>query len=72
MENRFSLWIVACTVLGLLNACIQFPTVNQDPSKNNAATYNRELQECKQDYPETSSGAHLRQWVNCMRLKGWQ
>ena len=72
MENRFSLLMVFSAILFLLNACMQFPTVNQDPSKNNEATRNRDLRECQQDYPETPSGAHLPQWIGCMKLKGWQ
>lgn len=51
--------------------CSSFPSENQDPAKNNKATYNRDLKECKEDYPEAGSGVHIRQWINCMKLKGW-
>lgn len=53
-------------------ACTSFPSENQDPVKNNKATYNRDLKECKEDYPEAGSGVHVRQWINCMKLKGWR
>ncbi|BDT76507.1 hypothetical protein PKF023_03100 [Polynucleobacter yangtzensis] len=52
--------------------CVSLPTENQDPSKNNKATYNKDLKECKEDYPEAGSGVHLRQWMGCMNLKGWK
>jgi hypothetical protein len=56
----------------LVGGCVSLPTENQDPSKNNKATYNKDLKECKEDYPESGSGAHLRQWMGCMQLKGWK
>ena len=64
-----SLFILVAT--GLV-ACTSFPSENQDPTKNNKATYNKDLKECKEDYPEAGSGVHIRQWINCMRLKGWR
>ena len=65
---------IALTVLAtaLLGACVSMPTENQDPSKNNRATYRKDLKECQEDYPEMGSGVHLRQWVSCMNLKGWK
>jgi PBP1b-binding outer membrane lipoprotein LpoB len=51
--------------------CANYPSQNQDPAKNNKATYNNDLKECKEDYPEAGSGVHIRQWINCMKLKGW-
>jgi hypothetical protein len=59
-------------LLASLGACTSFPSENQDPAKNNKATYNRDLKECKEDYPEAGSGVHIRQWINCMQLKGWK
>jgi len=59
-------------ILGALLSCVTMPSVNQDPTKNNKETYNKDLKECKEDYPEVGSGVHIRQWVNCMRLKGWK
>jgi len=53
-------------------ACASFPTENTDPVKNNKAAYNKDLKECREDYPEMGSGAHYRQWIGCMNLKGWK
>jgi hypothetical protein len=58
-------------VLGLV-ACVTFPSENQDPAKNNKATYNKDLRECQEDYPELGSGVHYKQWIACMNLKGWK
>jgi hypothetical protein len=64
---------VAGTVVFLsLTACSSLPDANRDPLKNNRATFNQDLKECQEDYPETSSGTHIRQWEGCMKLKGWQ
>jgi hypothetical protein len=63
--------VVITPALAVLISCAGFPSENHDPAKNNKATYNQELQECKEDYPEVGSGVHIRQWVNCMKLKGW-
>ena len=54
-----------------LVACASFPSENRDPTKNNKATYNKDLKDCQEDYPEAGSGVHIRQWINCMKLKGW-
>ena len=54
-----------------LAACSSFPSENQDPAKNNKAAYSKDIKECKEDYPESGSGVHIRQWINCMKLKGW-
>ena len=53
-------------------SCASFPSENQDPAKNNKVTYNKDLKECKEDYLETPSGTHIRQWIGCMNLKGWK
>jgi len=53
-------------------ACSSFPSENQDPTKNNKATYNKDFKECREDYPEAGSGVHIPQWINCMKLKGWR
>ena len=60
------------TSLFTLFACTSMPDQNQDPAKNNRATYYKDMKECKDVYPETGSGAHLKQWDSCMRLKGWK
>lgn len=70
-SKRGGLFLVFLVALGLV-ACSSFPSENQDPTKNNKTTYNKDLKECKEDYPETGSGVHIRQWINCMKLKGWQ
>ena len=59
--------LIAAALMG----CVSLPTENQDPAKNNKASYNKDLKECQEDYPEAGSGVHIRQWINCMKLKGW-
>ncbi len=71
MKNRFLLPIFLLIVVSVFS-CASFPSENQDPAKNNKAAYNQDLQDCKEDYPETGSGVHIRQWINCMKLKGWK
>ena len=56
----------------MLSACTSFPSENVDPSKNNKDVFRKDLAECKQDYPESGSGIHFKQWTNCMNLKGWK
>ena len=56
----------------LLVACASFPSENTDPKKNNKDVFRKDLAECKQDYPESGSGVHFKQWTNCMNLKGWK
>lgn len=70
--TAFLKWSLLSLLMGLgLHAC-SFPSTNQDPAKNNKAMYNKDLKECQEDYPEVPSGVHIRQWINCMNLKGWQ
>jgi hypothetical protein len=59
-------------MVGAVISCANFPSVNQDPLKNNTEIYNKDLKDCKEDYPEVGSGVHIRQWINCMKLKGWK
>ena len=68
--RRSALLSCLLVVIGLV-ACASFPSENQDPTKNNKATYNKDLKDCQDDYPEAGSGVHIRQWINCMKLKGW-
>lgn len=56
----------------LVMACTHFPSVNTDPAKNNKATFQKDLNECKEDYPESSAGLHYNRWKDCMNLKGWK
>ena len=57
--------------MGLIG-CAAIPDQNQDPTKNNRATFRKDLKECQEDYPEAGSGVHVRQWEGCMKLKGWR
>ncbi len=59
-------------ILGMMISCSSFPSENQDPAKNNQTTYKKDLKDCQEDYPEAGSGVHIRQWINCMKLKGWK
>ena len=63
--------LVLLPLFFLMFACSSFPSENKDPAKNNKATYNKDLKDCQEDYPESGSGVHIRQWINCMKLKGW-
>ena len=56
----------------LVMACAQFPSVNSDPAKNNKANFQKDLNECKEDHPESGGGLHYRRWIDCMNLKGWK
>jgi hypothetical protein len=64
------LFLTVICIIGFAG-CAGYPSKNQDPTKSNKAIYNNDLKECKEDYPESGSGAHIRQWINCMKLKGW-
>ncbi len=66
------IFLIALTSLTFFFGCTTFPSVNQDPAKNNKAAYNKDLKECKEDYPELGSGLNIKQWIGCMNLKGWQ
>jgi hypothetical protein len=64
--------IPSILMVTLLVACASFPSENTDPKKNNKDVFRKDLAECKQDYPESGSGVHFKQWTNCMNLKGWK
>ena len=72
MTQTISKYFVLCAALAMLLACNSFPTQNIDPNKNNKDVYRKDIAECKQDYPESGSGVHFKQWANCMNLKGWK
>jgi hypothetical protein len=72
MTLPISKYLILCTVLGVLFACASFPSENIDPNKNNKDVFRKDIAECKQDYPESGSGVHYKQWANCMNLKGWK
>jgi hypothetical protein len=67
----YRIFVLLATLLCLI-ACSVIPNQNQDPRKNNRDTFRKDLQESQEDYPEISSGLHLRQWQGCMNLKGWK
>lgn len=52
--------------------CATYPTINNDPVKNNKATFQRDALDCAQSYPESASGVHVKQRIACMNLKGWR
>jgi predicted small lipoprotein YifL len=73
--RTLSSWTLLVTLIALISlaACAsKFPDQNKDPAKNNQATFRKDLKECQENYPEVSSGGHLRQWQGCLALKGWQ
>lgn len=65
-------FILSSALLASLFACSAYPDNNIDPTKNNKATFERDAIECAQAYPEAGSGVHVRQRINCMKLKGWR
>jgi hypothetical protein len=46
--------------------------MHPDIAKNNPATYQADMKDCAQSYPETPDGVYLKNRVACMKLKGWQ
>ena len=67
-----SKYLILGAVIGMGFACTSFPSENIDPNKNNKDVFRKDLAECKQDYGESGSGVHFKQWANCMNLKGWK
>ena len=55
----------------LLFGCSLYPNENSDPTKNNKTTFQRDAIDCAQAYPDSGSGAHVKQRIGCMNLKGW-
>jgi len=72
MPQFASKYLLILLIPGILAACAGMPSENSDPSKNNKAQWRKDLTECKEDYPELGSGVHIKQWIGCMNLKGWQ
>ncbi|CAM3656178.1 hypothetical protein [Polynucleobacter brandtiae] len=64
--------MLAMLAIFALAACTSYPDVNQDPAKNNRQTFQRDALECAQAYPDAGSGVHVRQRIDCMKLKGWR
>ena len=71
MNPRF--FLIPLTLLSIaIGGCAGFPSENPDPTKNNKVAYNKDLKDCQEDYPEAASGAYIKQWISCMKLKGWK
>jgi uncharacterized membrane protein len=60
-----------CLVASILMGCSLYPDVNTDPAKNNKADFRQDALDCAKAYPELGSGAHIKQRIGCMNLKGW-
>ena len=65
-------FLISASIVIFLNACTSFPSQNQDPAKNDRATFHKDLTECKEDHPESSAGLHYQRWIDCMKIKGWR
>ena len=63
--------VTSVLIAGTLFGCSLYPDVNKDPAKNNKATFQRDAIDCAQSYPESGSGAHIKQRIGCMNVKGW-
>jgi hypothetical protein len=72
MQSRYLVMLIIALSAALAVGCSSFPSQNSDPARNNKAAYNKDLKECQEDYPEAASGAYIRQWISCMKLKGWK
>ena len=63
--------LVGFWISATLPACSLYPDVNKDPAKNNKANFERDAIDCARSYPDSGSGAHVKQRIGCMNLKGW-
>jgi len=54
-----------------LFGCSLYPDKNDDPAKNTKAIFRQDALDCAAAYPEAGSGAHIKQRISCMNLKGW-
>ena len=63
-----------CALLSSLAllGCSSYPDANRDPAKNNQATFQTDAIDCAKAYPETGSGAFIKERIGCMNLKGWR
>ena len=61
----------ALLVGAIFMGCSLYPDVNDDPAKNNKATFQRDALDCAKAYPTVESGSHIKQRIGCMNLKGW-
>ena len=70
---RYLFVLTLSSIILSLLACSgpQFPKTNSDPAKNNAQTFNQDLKDCVEVYPDALAGVHVKQRISCMNLKGW-
>ena len=71
LTSFLRLTLLSLVTLSLLACAAGFPKTNSDPAKNNSKTFNQDLNDCIEVYPELFSGAHVKQRISCMNLKGW-
>ena len=73
MRNKVRFFI-SCLVASSLFGCgsTTYPDMNDDPAKNNKATFQRDALDCAKAYPIVESGAHIKPRIGCMNLKGWR
>ena len=66
--------VSTCLVAAALLGCgsMAYPDVNADPTKSNKATFQQDALDCANAYPYVDSGAHIKQRIGCMNLKGWR
>ena len=72
LRGRMRFFVNSALIMCVLTACSTYPDNNIDPAKNTKAIFERDAIECAQAYPEAPSGVHVRQRINCMKLKGWR
>ena len=65
--KAFASFLMAMALL----ACSSYPEINNDPLKNNIATFRQDALDCAKSYPESGSGVHVKQRIACMNVKGW-
>ncbi len=71
IHGRYKVFLVFW-VSAIFFGCSSYPDVNDDPVKNNKATFRQDALACAQSYPESGSGIHVKQRIGCMNLKGWR
>ncbi|QWE16936.1 hypothetical protein [Polynucleobacter sp. AP-Nino-20-G2] len=63
--------VIGVLLVSTMLGCSTYPDINDDPAKNNKATFRQDVIECAQAYPEAGSGVFIKQRISCMNLKGW-
>ncbi|QWD94846.1 hypothetical protein C2759_01530 [Polynucleobacter sp. MG-Unter2-18] len=74
MPQSKLLLLSTCLAITFLFGCgsMTYPDVNVDPAKNNKATFQQDAIVCARSYPSSDSGAHFKERISCMNLKGWR